>query len=191
MGRYSSSRPCYNGISELHVKHLVRGGVFNYPNSIKKGNLPFGRFEFRFTIKYARFLELDYYRNGERCKYGFIVEKRESNLPDNKGTVHFLVCPFTHQRCLKLYFYDGKFMHRSAINGFYRSQTTSHIERAFSAVLGKPMELDNLYEELYKPYRKKHYKGNPTPLMRKIQKVESRLPSLSEQAILESRLFEM
>lgn len=189
MGRYSSSRPCYNGISHLDVGQFTEQGIFNYPDTIKKGVIPFGSYQIPFYIRFGRTLVFDYLLDGEKCTYIFIVQERESNLPNNKGKYHYLICPFTRKKCLRLYFYDGKFMHRSAINGFYRSQTTSHQERAFEAVLGKPMELDNLYEELYKPYRKRHYRGKPTPLARKIAKIESKLPSLQEQAILESSLF--
>jgi hypothetical protein len=189
MGRHSSSTAIYDGFHTLSISTFTKQGIFDYPKEIRKATLNFAGYKIPFEIRHARLLRFDYLLNGKPCTYNILISESESNLPNNEGTVRYFFCPLTGKRALKLYFYGGKFMHRTAIKGLYRSQTESHFSRAISKILGKPMELENLYKELYSPYRKRHYKGKPTPLARKIEQIENRIPSLQEQIECERMLF--
>lgn len=66
------------------------------------------------------------------------------------------------------------FLHRSAFPVLmYNSQKKSKSFRTISAIFDWLEEENNLAEQLYQKYRKSHYRGKPTPLVRKLERLQS------------------
>lgn len=117
------------------------------------------------------FIDLGYNFRGEPVKYRVHLEATTSNL--GKGLVWYFRCPVTGKRCRKLYGVGRYYLHREAFRGgMYGSQTWSKQTREFQKSFGWLFEGQNLDEELRKKYRKRVYRGRPTPLQRKLEKVE-------------------
>lgn len=96
------------------------------------------------------------------------MEAIPANLGNGKRW--YFICPHTRKRCMKLIAPNNEkyFLHRSAFGLLYKKQTISKSDKAmhiFFDILG---EVDELEEEINKPYRKTHYRGKPTPLQKKI-----------------------
>lgn len=96
----------------------------------------------------------------------FKLRSIESNL----GLSYYYVfeCPVTKKTCRKLYFYDGKFLHRDAIPVNYSQQNEGKKYRDLGRLFR--FELGYIGEELYKPYSKTHYRGIPTKRYARILK---------------------
>lgn len=102
--------------------------------------------------------------NGE--SWIFKLRSIESNL----GLSYYYVfeCPVTKKTCRKLYFYDGKFLHRDAVPVNYSQQNEGKRYRDLGRLFR--FELGYLGEELLKPYSKTHYRGIPTKRYTRILK---------------------
>jgi len=50
----------------------------------------------------------------------------------------------------------------------------SRTHKQLDKTLGLRLDLEDLYRELWQPYRKNHYRGKATPLVRKVEKMERR-----------------
>ena len=100
-----------------------------------------------------------------------MLEKAPSNL--GKGFKWYFRCPFTDKLCMKLYLHNGTFMHRRAIKGgMYSKQTYSKNDRRLIQQYEKLFLIERLYEKLCQPYAKKYYKGKPTKLATKTNRLE-------------------
>ncbi len=117
------------------------------------------------------YLEFKYNFREEAVNYRVPLESRSSNL--GKGLVWYFRCPTTGKRCRKLYGVGKFFLHREAFRGcMYESQAQSKSARQVSKAFGWLFEGPNIEEELKKKYRKRVYRGKPTPLQRKLERVE-------------------
>lgn len=115
------------------------------------------------------YVELDYKFRDEPRNYRIRLVSVPSNL--GTGKVWYFLCPNTGKRCRKLYSVGGWFLHREAFNGvFYDSQVQSKKMRDYMNVVVPLFKTDKLYEELYKPYFKRYYNGQPTKRYARIQK---------------------
>lgn len=117
-------------------------------------------------------LVLSYQHGEEPVNYYVKMVAVPTNLGNGKRW--YFICPSTGKRCMNLISPRNckYFVHRSAFNLLYESQKESKETRNFGKVFGKAFELDDLYDELYKKYRKFHYRGKPTPLVKKILKFQ-------------------
>lgn len=99
-------------------------------------------------------------------------------IPTNLGNGKrwYFVCPSTEKRCMKLISPNGVkyFLHRSAFpDMLYDTQKRSKADRKFYQKFEPVFELDRLHEELFAKYRKRHYRGKPTPLVCRIEKIKT------------------
>ncbi len=113
------------------------------------------------------YIELHYtFNKTEQINYRVDLVQIPSNL--GKGKVWYFVCPLTGERCRTLYLTDKYFASRKAHTGtLYESQTHSKHYRWIDKTFGPELKLDGVYDQVYKRYAKKHYRGKPTPKMRK------------------------
>lgn len=118
----------------------------------------------KFTYELTREgLYLDYCLNGFSIEQFIEILIEPSNL--GIGEVWYFRCPITEKKCRKLVFWQGEFIHQSAIeNHFYRAQTESAPERSSKKWIRRYKK----YEDLTKQQMQKHYKptyaGNHTRL---------------------------
>ena len=119
-------------------------------------------------------LTFDYSHEGKSVKYDVRLLAVPSNL--GKGVRWYFVCPATQKRCINLIKPHGSkyFLHREAFNLPYESQCQSKSYRELENRYGKEFLLERLYDLLYSKYRKKHYRGKPTPLVRKIANLQKK-----------------
>lgn len=115
-------------------------------------------------------LVLSYQHGGEPVNYYVKIVAVTTNL--GIGKRWYFICPSIGKMCMNLIAPRNSkyFVHRSAFNLLYESQKESKRGRGFNKVFGNALKLDELYSELYQKYRKSHYRGKPTPLMKKILK---------------------
>nr|WKN35053.1 hypothetical protein K4G66_21995 [Tunicatimonas sp. TK19036] len=181
MPRISTIPTLYNDARTVSISDLKKWGYLE-PESYKSGTIKWSsRGEIRARIGIAvymgmskKYLELDYTYGGEAVKYKVPIVSVESNL--GKGKVLYFLCPATQKRCRKLYGLGKHFLHRSAFNAIYESQTYSRNNRALSHMAEIAFGSDKLYDELYSKYFKRFYAGKPTKrylrLKKKIQKAD-------------------
>ena len=80
-----------------------------------------------------------------------------------KGVVWLFVCPQTGKRCLRLYLYNGLYVHRSTIKGFARlNQPPWFINSKFNKLLIIKQGQIDAQKMIDKKYFKKYYAGKPT-----------------------------
>ena len=118
-------------------------------------------------------LILKYDYKGEPTTHKIPIVSVPSNL--GKGVRWYFMCTTTDKRCMNLILPSGYryFAHRSAFpNLMYHSQKQSKHYRFLEKTYGWEFKLERLYGELHQKYRKSHYRGKPTPLVRKIQQIE-------------------
>ncbi|WP_020594592.1 hypothetical protein [Spirosoma panaciterrae] len=118
------------------------------------------------------YVELEYtYNNQDQINYRINLVQQPSNL--GKGQVWYFICPLTGERCRALYQVGKYFASRKAQpRTLYESQTYSKHYRWLDKVYGPMFKAEKAYEELYKPYAKKHYRDKLTPKARKVMKWE-------------------
>lgn len=114
---------------------------------------------------------LDYTVDGRPISYQIELIQIPSNL--GKGKVWYFICPLTGERCRTLYKAGDYFASRKAlIDTLYESQTYSKHYRWLERTYGAESKIDIAYDDLCKPYAKKHYRGKPTLKARKVLKYE-------------------
>ena len=117
-------------------------------------------------------MTLKYKQRETSVEYTVDIVAIPTNLGNGKRW--YFVCPNTGKRCMKLISPNGQkyFLHRTAFNVLYEKQKESKSFRSIGKQFGYAFKLEKLYDELYSGNRKTHYKGEPTPLVRKILKME-------------------
>ncbi|UFH51821.1 hypothetical protein [Spirosoma sp. KNUC1025] len=113
------------------------------------------------------YVELSYQYKDKPVCYRIKLINVPSNLP-NGGKLWYFLCPVTGERCRKLYDGGKYFLSRKAlINILYESQTHSKFYRFLATMYGPGLKLDEMREDLEKPYVKRYYQGKPTKRMMK------------------------
>lgn len=136
------------------------------------------------TVSRFPYVALDYACNGESQKYRVELVTIPSNL--GKGHIWYFLCPFTLERCRKLYLIGGKFSHRKACRGggMYEVQAQSKKYRHLNTYF----KSEQLHEQLYKKHFKRQYAGKPTKrflkLHKQLKKAEVIPHSIIEQALI-------
>lgn len=117
-------------------------------------------------------LILDYQWRKEPVNYTVEIVGIPTNLAN--GRRWYFICPHTGQRCMNLICPSGSryFFHRSAFpHLMYESQKQSKAYRRLEDSFGWVFKKEKLQKELWQKYRKRHYRGRPTPLAQKINKL--------------------
>lgn len=123
----------------------------------------------------------DFDGNTHKIDYNILIVEVGSNL--NNGSIKFFLCPHTNKRVKYLYRAFGchhwtsrHFYKSRGLNIFYNSQLHSknfyHNERFF--------EVEEQLEELYSQVTKSHYKGKPTKLLQRIERLEEKINYLGD-----------
>ena len=115
-------------------------------------------------------LTFKYSVNERPINYKVDIEAFPSNL--GIGYRWYFICPTAGRRCMNLVkpSFSDYFYHRSAFSLLYKQQLYNKNSIGYLFLtLDKFDKKDRLIEELYQKYRKTHYRGKPTPLVRKIQ----------------------
>lgn len=119
-------------------------------------------------------VELSYYKtvNGERKDINYRV--KVVSVPSNlgKGEVYYFFCPFSYHRCKVLYMGYGSPYYKSrkaySLRIYYPSQLSSHLDRHND----KYWRLDKELEQLKNKHPKRHYRGQPTKALERIERLE-------------------
>ncbi|AKD53798.1 hypothetical protein [Spirosoma radiotolerans] len=118
-------------------------------------------------LQQGNYVQLDYTVDSRPISYRIKLIQIPSNL--GKGFVWYFICPLTGERCRTLYKAGDYFSSRKAQRGtLYESQTYSKHYRWIDKTFGPDFKLDAAYDELFKPYVKKHYRNKPTPKAKKV-----------------------
>ena len=101
-----------------------------------------------------------------------------SNL--NRGGYYYFVCPVTGRSCRNLYLIGGRFVSRFAFKHLYEKQTLSRHQRAdIFRFLDAADKVERLERQ---PYRKRTYRGKPTPYARQVERLLHKAERLAGQA---------
>lgn len=135
--------------------------------------------------KNLKTITFNYAIKGESIIYSANVVAIPSNL--GVGNRWYLICPKTGNRCSKLICPKGSkyFYHRTAFRLLYGSQKRSKSGIEFDMLFGDPLKLEDLYDELCQKYRKRHYRGKPTPLVEQIAKLQNRIEQKERRVLRE------
>ncbi len=120
---------------------------------------------------------LEYKNKEEPVKYTIEIVGTPTNL--GAGKRWYFICPSTSKRCMNLISPSGYpyFLHRSAFPQLmYQSQKKSKEYRKYEAAFDWLFEEERLRKQLGQKYRKRYYRGRPTPLVKKIEKIRQSLP---------------
>ncbi len=182
MGRHSTFPDLVEDCITLNISDLKKWGYLEN-NRIVSGTISTSRggeviasWNISSTMQeQSGIVKLSYSTNGELITYPVELISMPTNI--GKGIRWYFICPSTGKRAMKLYKgYSSKyFQHREAYNMYYKSQLLSRIVRQWDkSSFGIGCKLDNLYEEFYKKYRKKYYKGKPTKAYQKILDLQAK-----------------
>jgi hypothetical protein len=86
----------------------------------------------------------------------------------NKGSLWYFICPITGTSCRKLYYYNGRFQCRQAINGRYELQSITPKIRKIIKQFTDTQVLDKMRQQIIAPHRRSTYAGSPTASTRRI-----------------------
>ena len=116
---------------------------------------------------------LHYCFNGKEIKETVRLRWRSSNLDKGANVwerargFYYFVCPVTGRSCRNLYLIGGRFVSRFAFKHLYEKQTLSRHQRAdIFRFLDAADKVERLERQ---PYRKRTYRGKPTPYARKLE----------------------
>ncbi|MCB2209214.1 MAG: hypothetical protein KQH67_13060 [Bacteroidetes bacterium] len=117
------------------------------------------------------FMHLSYMHQGTTVEHTIDLVADPSNL--GNGKVWYFICPISGERARKLYYIEGRFVHRNACKGsLYLSQTLSHKGLKLHKLFEVAFAEEKINEKHFTPY----YKGLPTAryksIMKKVRKAE-------------------
>lgn len=145
------------------MPYTIKSGVIEWIRAGKKA----GRIRVYSNMSNEPFIKLKYITNNTPICYEIKLVSLPSNL--GIGKIWYFKCPFTAQRCRKLYKSGNYFLHRDAIpNAMYKCQAHSKRVRMIDKVCRIMYGSDKLYEELYSKHFKTHYAGKPTKRYKQI-----------------------
>lgn len=115
--------------------------------------------------------------DGKISDYTLYLWFKQSNLNAEQGFYYFR-CPVTGRTCRKLYLVGGRFISRYAFRALYAKQRYSKAQRTELLTVLKEW---NDYEQLAaQPYRKRTYRGKPTPYGEQLERYEATAADLME-----------
>jgi hypothetical protein len=173
MPRASKFPSLYDNVMIISMKWL-REWKYIAPNSLKKGTIswstggkPTGSISILVDNQIDRpYVELKYMYEGSLICYNVLLVSVPSNI--RTGVVWYFLCPHTSMRCRKLYFIEGKFLHRKALKGYiYKSQTYSKRGKKLSKLFAV-LNAERVYEQLRSKYFKSTYAGKYTKRYSKV-----------------------
>lgn len=192
MGRYSTGAITTGQVTRIELSYLIKNNIIKkhhcYTGSISWTN------DNSIGIKTVyndteRYIVLDYtitvHATKEKTYHNYKIQME--TVPSNlgKGEVLYFVCPVTGKRCRILYKCYGSLIWKSreAYQNriYYESQIEPKSIRPF-----KNLFVDNQLSELYQKAKKSHYRGKPTRLMQRIDK----LNRLNDAAMIHYDRFE-
>ncbi len=165
MGRMSKIPTQYDDLKMIDISAIRKWGYLK-PNAVNS-----------FTIKWSRdgvktasvgcvidmskmYFELDYMSNGVSLNYRVKLIAVPSNL--GKGFYYYFLCPIALKACRKLYLSNGRFVHRSIIDGYYLSQLIKPADRDMIKMLRHQFQKERYLDESFNKYYKRFYRGKPT-----------------------------
>lgn len=119
---------------------------------------------------------LDYFKKDNSVQHPINYRVQIVGKPSNlgKGTIYYFLCPFSGKRCKILYMGYGShyFKSRQAYRHriYYASQLSSRLDKHND----KYWSLDKKLNSLYKKHSKSHYKGKPTKLQQRMERLEEK-----------------
>lgn len=153
-----------NVIEEIPRINITDMKNYLKPKVATHGNMDVNGININFRIVCASMMEMEYYYNNKPLIYYIRILKRKSNL--NIGVIRLFECPITAKPCRMLYFHDGMFKSRYALNNaMYRCQTMSKNTRQ---ICNRRMK-DYLRFKVRR-YGKPFYRGKITPYGKKYVK---------------------
>lgn len=152
--------------------------VYNRSLSWRSNGIQLGSISYsiRSTEQGQKQMFLNYTYGGQPVQYVVDLVSLNTNLGNGKRW--YFICPETGKRCMNLISPPGSqyFLHRSAFPQLmYDSQKKSKEFRKFNKEFSPIFELERLEKELHLKYRKKHYRGQATPLVRRIEMLHKTL----------------
>ncbi|MDN3585605.1 hypothetical protein QWY86_02930 [Pedobacter aquatilis] len=187
----TQGRTIFDDVKRLNMSRLIEGGYID-PGKQAKGNLVWSE-NFKMRAKVGvhslksiaagtGLVELIYTCNGEPINYFIDVVSKKSNLA-NGGLIWYFVCPQTDKLARKLYFNGRVFIHQSAIDGIYRTQTLSHKSWDMDKLFGYLLGPNDVYKQLSEKHLKKFYKGSITKKYKKLLIWKSRVDRITHEDV--------
>lgn len=180
MGRYSTGAKTTGQIQRIELSYLLKQGIIKKHHSYN-GSLSWNN-ESSISINSVyndseAYIELSYittvFATNEKTSYKYKIELE--TIPSNlgKGEIIYFVCPESHKKCRILYkaYGSGIWKARKSYQNriYYESQIEPKSIRPY-----KYFFIDNLMSELHQKAKKKHYKGKPTRIMKRIQNLQNK-----------------
>ena len=173
MPKSPTFEPTFNELISFDIADLKRHGFMVGGYCCRPLTWPRRGVSIRLRVNFLdkvvldNYVELEYTYRGEPVCYRVELVQVASNLGKG-GKVWYFVCPSTGRRCRKLYDGGKYFVSRYALKGWlYASQTYSKAYRSLETMYGPGLKLDDLRQEVERPYVKHHYKGKLTKRMQK------------------------
>ena len=165
MGRISRIPTQYDDLKTIDISVIRKWGYLK-PDTVNS-----------FSIKWSRdgvktasvgclinmrelYFELDYMCNGVSSNYRVKLVAMPSNL--GKGYHYYFLCPVALKACRKLYLYNGRFVHRSIIDGYYFIQLVKPRDRGMIKMCRRQFQRERYLDESFNKYYKRFYRGKPT-----------------------------
>ena len=112
------------------------------------------------------FLVVSSISGGVNKNYKINLVPKPFNL--NTGNLWYFICPVTGIQCRKLFYYQGYFLHRKAINGIYRKQALASNIRNIINRFENVMALGKMTKKVNAPYFRPTYASAPTKTYKQI-----------------------
>lgn len=108
--------------------------------------------------------------------------RKPSNL--KRGYFYLFICPEVKKPCYKLYRSKGNELflsYRAYTDLVYQKQTLCPKLRPVFKLYEFNKQIEHLENELFKPKKKSHYKGEPTPTLKRLIAMQTKATDLLEQ----------
>lgn len=181
MGRKSTGIITTGEVIRIDLSYLIKKGYIQKESCVS-GAISWTNgsnigFESYYTAKES-YLRLNYtntnFQTGEKSEHDYKIEL--VSIPSNlgKGDVLYFVCPETGRYCRILYkcYGSSTWKSREAYQRriYYQSQIEPKSVRSFKYLL-----CENQLQDLYKKMVKTHYRGKPTRIMKRIEKLSEKM----------------
>jgi hypothetical protein len=180
MGRHSTGALTTKEIKRIELSYLLKNGYIvkgkHIASSLSWTCGSSAGFESKYFENEA-YIRLNYtntkYSTNEVTKHDYKIQL--VTIPSNlgKGNLLYMLCPVTNKRCRILYCaYDSTiWKSREAYKNriYYQDQLDPKSVRPY-----KYLFTDRIMDELYSKKKKSHYRGKPTRIMKRIEKLNQK-----------------